>query len=51
MKIQMIKKEEYCEKLEEEVVTLRVEVDKLNKNLKSSQVLEDIIMLSKVTIQ
>jgi hypothetical protein len=39
MKIQMIKKEEYCEKLEEEVVTLRVEVDKLNKNLKSSQVL------------
>jgi hypothetical protein len=39
----MMKKEEDCEKLEEEVITLRVEVDKLNKNLKSSQVLEDIL--------
>jgi hypothetical protein len=43
MKIQMMKKEEDCENLEEEVVSLRVEVDKLNKNLKSSQVLEDIL--------
>jgi hypothetical protein len=43
MNIQMMKKEEYCEKLEEEVITLRVEVVKLNKNLKSSQVLEDIL--------
>jgi hypothetical protein len=32
MKIQMMKKEEDCEKLEEEVVTLRVKVVKLNKN-------------------
>jgi hypothetical protein len=39
----MINKEEYCEKLEEEVVSLRVEINKLNKNLKISQVLEDII--------
>jgi hypothetical protein len=29
----MMKKEEYCEKLEEEVVTLRVEVVKINKNI------------------
>jgi hypothetical protein len=43
MNIQMMKKEEDCEKIEEEVVTLRVEVVKLNKNLKSSQVLEDIL--------
>jgi hypothetical protein len=40
IKIQMIKKEEDCEKLEEEVISLRVEV---NKNLKISQVLEDIL--------
>jgi hypothetical protein len=33
MKIQMMKKEEDCEKLEEEVVTLRVKVVKLNKNV------------------
>jgi hypothetical protein len=33
MKTQMMKKEEYCEKLEEEVVTLRVEVVNLNKNV------------------
>jgi hypothetical protein len=43
MKTLMMKKEEKCEKLEEEVVSLRVEVDKLKKNLKSSQVLEDIL--------
>jgi hypothetical protein len=42
MKIQMMKKEEYCEKLEEEVISLRVEVENLNK-LKSSQVLEYIL--------
>jgi hypothetical protein len=42
MKIQMMKKEEYYEKLEEEVITLRVEVVELNKNLKISQVLEYI---------
>jgi hypothetical protein len=36
MKTQMMTKEEYYENLEEEVVTSRVEVDKLNKTLKSS---------------
>jgi hypothetical protein len=39
MKIQMIKNEEDCEKFEE-VVSLRGEVNKLNKNLKISQALE-----------
>jgi hypothetical protein len=29
----MMKKEEYCEKLEEEAVTLRVKVVKLRKNI------------------
>jgi hypothetical protein len=43
MNIHMINKKEGCEKFEEEFVTLRVEVDKINKNLKSSQVIEDII--------
>jgi hypothetical protein len=38
----MTKKENECENLEEEVVSLRVEVNNLNKNLKSSQVLENI---------
>jgi hypothetical protein len=32
MKIQMMKKEEECENVEEEVVTLRVKVFKLSKN-------------------
>jgi hypothetical protein len=36
-------KEEYCEQIEEEFISLSVEVDKLNKNLKGSQVLEDIL--------
>jgi uncharacterized protein involved in exopolysaccharide biosynthesis len=31
--IQMMKKEEYCENIEEEVVTLRIKVVKLNKNV------------------
>jgi hypothetical protein len=43
MQIQMIKKEKECENLEKEIVTLRVEVNKLNKNLKISQVLENIL--------
>ena len=38
-----MKKEEECGKVNEEVVSLRVEVDKLNKNLKRSQVLDDIL--------
>jgi hypothetical protein len=33
MKIQMMKKEEYCEKLEEEVITLRFNVFNLDKNV------------------
>ena len=37
--MKMRKKEEYCEKLEEEVVSFRVKVDKLNKNLNNSPVL------------
>jgi hypothetical protein len=40
MKIQMTKKEEECEKIEEEVVSLRIEVDRLNKKLKNSPVLD-----------
>jgi chromosome segregation ATPase len=43
MKIQMMKKEEYSENIEEEVISLRVEVEKLIKNLKRSQVLEGIL--------
>ena len=39
----MIKKEKKCEKLEKKVVTLRVEFNKLRKNLKISQVLENIL--------
>jgi len=39
----MMKKQYYCEKLVEDVVTSRVEVVNLNKNLKNSQVLEDIL--------
>jgi hypothetical protein len=39
----MIKKEKECEKLKKEFMTLRVEVKNINKNLKSSQVLENIL--------
>jgi hypothetical protein len=39
----MIKEEKECEKLEKEITTLRVEVHKISKNLKSSQVLENIL--------
>jgi hypothetical protein len=42
MQIHMIKKEKECEKLENEVISLRIKVNKLNKKLKSSQVLEKI---------
>jgi hypothetical protein len=37
MKIHMMKKEEECEKVEEEVVTLRVKVFKLNKNIEERE--------------
>jgi hypothetical protein len=40
MKMQMMKKEEECEKLEEEVISLRVKVDKLKKKLNNSPVLD-----------
>jgi hypothetical protein len=43
MQIQMIKKEKECEKIKKEIVTMSVEFNKLNKNLKSSQVLENIL--------
>ena len=43
IQIQMIKKEKECVKLEKEIMTLRVEVNNLNKNLKISQVLENIV--------
>jgi hypothetical protein len=36
MKIQMKKKEEDCEKLEEEVVMLRIKVVKLSKNIEET---------------
>jgi len=43
MKIHMKKKED-CNRLEEEVVSLRVEVDKINKNLNSSLVLDKMCL-------
>ena len=42
MKIQLMNKKEDCEKLEEYIVSLRNEVDKLGKNMKSSQSLDGI---------
>jgi hypothetical protein len=39
----MIKKEKECEKIEKEIVTLRVEVNNISKNLKKSQLLENIL--------
>jgi len=43
MKKQLVMKDEDCEKLKEEIVFLKKEVDLLNKNLKSSQTLDDIL--------
>jgi predicted nucleic acid-binding Zn-ribbon protein len=37
MNIQMMKKEEECEKLEEEVVTLTIKVVKFNKNIEKRE--------------
>jgi len=37
MKIEMVKKEEYCENLEEEVVALRVKIVKLSKNIEEKE--------------
>jgi hypothetical protein len=39
----VIKKENECDNLEKEVMTLRFEVNKIKTNLKSSQVLENIL--------
>ena len=43
MEIILSKKDEECEKMKEEIVFLKKEVDLLNKNLKSSQTLDDIL--------
>ena len=43
MKKQLVMKDEDCEKLKGEIVSLRKEVDLLNNNFKSSQTLDDII--------
>ena len=43
MKKQIVMKDEDCEKLKGEIVCLKKEVDLLNKNLKSSQTLDDIL--------
>ena len=43
VKIWQNAKEENCERLEEDISSLRNEVDKLNKNLKISSLLEDIL--------
>jgi hypothetical protein len=40
---QLKEKEENCEKLEAEIVSLRKELDKLNKNMKISQTLDVIL--------
>jgi hypothetical protein len=37
MKIQMMKKEEEVDKIEEEIVTLRVKIVKLNKNVEERE--------------
>jgi hypothetical protein len=38
MKIQMMKKEEDCEKLKEEIVTLRIKIFKLSKNSEEREI-------------
>ena len=43
MKKQLVMKDEDCEKLKGEIVFLEKEVELLNKNLKSSQTLDDIL--------
>lgn len=43
MESQLVKQDEDCEKMKEEIFFLNKEVDKLNKNLKSSQALDDIL--------
>ena len=43
MKKKLVMKDEDCEKLKGQIVSLKKEVDLLNKNLKSSQTLDDIL--------
>ena len=43
MEIILSKKDEECKKMKEDIVFLKKEVDLLNKNLKSSQTLDDIL--------
>ena len=43
IKKQLVMKDEHCENLKGEIVFLKKEVDLLNKNLKSSQTLDDIL--------
>ena len=43
MKKQLVMKDEDCKKLKGEIVFLKKKVDLLNKNLKSSQTLDDIL--------
>jgi hypothetical protein len=43
MKIQMMNKEKDCEKIEEEGISLRVQVDNINKKFRASQVIESIV--------
>jgi hypothetical protein len=47
IQIHMIKKEKECENLEKDVMTLRAEVNKINNNLKISQVLENILNIQR----
>lgn len=41
-------KEEYCENLEESIVSLRKEIDKINKNMKISQT-PNVILNNKIS--
>ena len=43
MEIILSKRDEECKKMKEEIVFLKKEFDLLNKNLKSSQTLDDIL--------
>ncbi len=43
MEIILSKKDEECKKMKYEIVLIKKEVDLLNKNLKSSQTLDDIL--------
>jgi len=44
VEIILSKKDEECKKMKEEIVFLKQEVDFLNKNLMSSQVVDDILI-------